>query len=497
MFLFLSLVRAGYIIQSQWESLECQTAPDIIGIINDSFTTALTDIADNLSPIPYCGLACIDIYSGCCFKITFNTSSPFSFERHPIDTVIPEQYPSTANNIEYCQLKSFDSGFTFGYAQVNYLDNNKCLDDFFVCNGGTFSIYSGVQCTGSRNDINIPDSRLYNITGYGNMSVSKVKISGGTVKTVWVTGNMFDGIPPHTDGYNSFEIVGILFSAISLLSYCCTFGYYVLKFKAVSSNSNFWIAVTQIVWLSRCITTIMNNYYGAGSTAGNNILGSVWCGSCICTHMSAMISCTIIIRLFNLEQDKTKCYFLYGLVTVISLVLGGPTYFYFIYFLEENNSWINDLYYYSVDQMYFAWELFMLLFDMIPPIVILIRMKAINLGKLKKDQSALFSKWRAFVFILVAIGAVNIASYVLMFVLQYYSLVLGGDVQFASVWLIALLNYCVHHCLILVIFESLKEMMKITVRKTPVQMPVKPLDSNKESTLKNTKDAKKSDLEPK
>ncbi|KAJ3315270.1 hypothetical protein HDV04_003663 [Boothiomyces sp. JEL0838] len=436
----------------------------MVSILNDTFSNNLTDLADQIAPIPFCGLTSLPLYSGCCIQMTYDLPVPYSFERHQTDLPGIADYPEASKGSKYCQLKSIDSGATYGYEEISFLKNNNCIEDYYVCSGDSFSIYSDVGCTGVQTSIPIPNNGIFNISSIGTVTINLIQPSNGTMHIYWTTPNIFEGIPQHLDGYLPIEAFGIFCAALSIAIFSLTFFFYSYKYYKVPNYTNIWLAFTQLIWISRSFMTVMNNYYQADTEMGQHILSGFWSLSCIGTYMSVMISSNMIIRLFNLEQNRKLSFALYFVVTLTSTILGGPTYLYVIIYFTENIQFMYDFYTYSVDEMYFGWELFMFIFDIIPPIIYLWKMKQIKLTKLKADQTERFFFWRKLTLVFLTAEIVNIMSYMGVFYLQYYSFALGGDLQYESVWMILLLNYCIHNSVILIMFECLKEMMKVTVK---------------------------------
>ncbi|KAJ3323698.1 hypothetical protein HDV06_001428 [Boothiomyces sp. JEL0866] len=458
--------------------------PVTIAVVNNTFTTNLTSLADQIAPIPLCGLTSLPLYSGCCIQMTFDVPVPYSFERHFLGFIGTDEYPESSKGSKYCQLKSTDSGQTFGYEQVSYLDNNQCVDDYYKCNGNIFSVYSEVGCNGNQESIYIPDGGTFNINIYGNVSISVIQPDNASMQIYWTTPNLFEGIPQHLEGYLPIEIFGIICAALSIGLFALTFMVYAFRFWQVPTYTNIWLALTQLIWIGRSFMTVMNNYYQADTPLGQHLLSGFWSLSCIGTYMSVMISSNMIIRLFNWEQNLKISFAIYGAITVMSTILGGPTYLYFVIYFTENIPFMYDFYTYSVDEMYFGWELFMFIFDIIPPVIYLFKMKEINTTKLKSNQTELFYSWRKLTVVFLLIEMLNISSYVGVFYLQYYSFALGGDLQYESVWMILLLNYCIHNIVILSMFECLKEMMKVTVKSSSKKEKIVQAGS---STVKDTR----------
>ncbi|KAJ3270050.1 hypothetical protein HDV01_000598 [Terramyces sp. JEL0728] len=464
--LLLQPVFAGYIIETLWNNLDCNTAPYAVAIINDTTTTTITEIADTSSPVPYCGMAYSDVYSGCCYQV-FNYIQPpyYSFERHYIQTIDFTEFAKSANGYEYCQLKSVDGGLMFGYEEYDYLDNNQCLDSYFKCNGNIFSIYSDLGCTGTVQEMHLNSNDIYQSPLYGNMTFGKIKATNGTIAIVWMTSDQLEAPPEHYTGFLSIEIFGLICGSISFLGFVVTCVYYVIKFLRAPNLINMWLWLTQLMWILRCITTVLYVYYLPPTELLNEIQASIWCFSCICTYMSSMVSSNIIIRLFN-WQHQWKAYALYCTISTASLLLAGPTYLYFLYYKTQDIEWLQYLYYYAVNNMYTAFETFMLVYDVLPPIIFLYRMSKINLKKLKDDQLTQFIKWKRILWFIMALEGTNMSTYVYMFWLQYYSLQLGGDAQFEMIWVIQLMNFWIHNGVLVLIFECLKEMMKLTLRQS-------------------------------
>ncbi|KAJ3270051.1 hypothetical protein HDV01_000599 [Terramyces sp. JEL0728] len=486
MLLLFDLVSAEYIMQSQWDTLDCSNAPVMIAILNDTFSTNWTVLADEIAPIPTCGLTSVALYSGCCIQMTYYVSVPYSFERHEIDTIGSDQYPKASNENEYCQLKSIDSGSSYGYEEILFLDSDSCINDFYQCEENIFSIYSNQGCFGTRSTVNILDGGVHAVSDFGNVTISKIKPTDGTMQTYWTTSNVYEGIPQHLDGYLPIEIFGIISCAVSLLVFTVTFGVYFNRLCRVQNYTNIWLTTSQLMWITRCFLTVMNNYYQADTEFGQRVLTGIWSFTCIGTYMSTMISATMIIRIFNLAQNHSISYILYGVITLISTVLGGPTYVYFVIYETLDVPFMYDFYEFYVDQMYFGWELFMFIFDIIPPIMYLIKMQELNFSKLKANQTAQFFKWRKFALFFLAMELSNIISYMVVFYYQYYSLELGGDLQYESVWMILMLNYCIHNSVIILMFECLKEMMKVTV-KSSIKKEEKKKTATDIATIKDTR----------
>ncbi|KAJ3315272.1 hypothetical protein HDV04_003665 [Boothiomyces sp. JEL0838] len=373
-------------------------------------------------------------------------------ERHVITRNISQEYPSTANGYEYCMLKDYNSE---DIIQASFLDNGGCINGFFQCSGDFLYIFDQDQCAGTP-----IISSVRNNTMYGNYTISKEVVQGST-NIKWITSVPYQPQLQHVYGYPPLEVFAIITSILAMIGFLFSIAYYSKRYYRAPSFDHFFLLATQLVWQTRCVLTLIDIYYVPFSTLDSAAVLGLWCLSDLCTLMSTLISVKILLRVLNLEGNFLKSALLYGLVLGVAIVFASPTFFYFIYFLGYNVQFIDSLYSFYVDQLYFGWELFMFLFDIIPPAVILFKMTYLNITK--PEQQNQIGKWKSRIYAMFAIEGINIITYVALFTLQYQTAFLGGDNQFESVWLIQLLNFFIHNMIILSLFESLKEMMKVAV----------------------------------
>ncbi|KAJ3315271.1 hypothetical protein HDV04_003664 [Boothiomyces sp. JEL0838] len=453
----------GYVIQNGWSTNDCTSAPVSITIFNDSISTNLTLGADASSPIPVCGIMSADIFTGCCFQLHSIYSQIYnSFERHYLAVVSQKEYPTLANGNTYCHLQSLDKNPDF--IEFNYLGNDQCIDDYFICTSDYLLIYQDPKCTGPSFNYS-SSSDLVSIHGYGSYSLQFIKVLNGSIPVVWMTTLPYSNVPIHLNGYSYLEILAIIFAAIGTMGFVVTFVYYVKKYSIQKQFMNLWLVLTQGVWISRCIFTVVFVYYNPPTELDSDWITSVWCFSCACTYMSAMISANLTLKIFKIEHHRVKSGILYAVITAIALVSAWPSFLYFLSYIFPNNDSVQSFYFATSDELYFGWEIFMFAFDLVPPIAILRKMRSINVGKFKQHQKEAFIIWKQRVILMLAVESVNISIYICLFSLQYFSLFLGSDVGIDSVWLIQLLNYFIHNAIILSLFESLKEMVSVFVTK--------------------------------
>ncbi|KAJ3270052.1 hypothetical protein HDV01_000600 [Terramyces sp. JEL0728] len=204
---------------------------------------------------------------------------------------------------------------------------------------------------------------------------------------------------------------------------------------------------------------------------GSQVILAVWSLTFLCSVMSTLVSANILLKVLNAESDRVKSFCLYASLLAIAIVLGGPTFFYFIYFLAGDSSFIQNLYSSYVDQLYFGWESFMFLFDIIPPAIILFKMAVLKSKNIRQKEQ--IDGWKRIIYAMFVAEGVNIITYVVLFTLQYHTTLLGGDNQFESVWVLQLLNFFIHNMIILSLFECFKEMMKVTI----IQVAINPKQS--------------------
>ncbi|KAJ3323700.1 hypothetical protein HDV06_001430 [Boothiomyces sp. JEL0866] len=472
----------GLVIQSLWDTKNCYNAPPLsITLLNKNVSSIYTYEADSYSPSPICGQLGINIYSGCCFQIYSPHLSPYqSFERHVITKDVYYEYSINANGYEYCVMKGLDSDQVL---QAHILDNSNCIDEKFRCSGDYLYIYDQVDCAGP-----YLSYYLHNNSKFGNYTISKEKITSGTSEIQWITSAPYQPQLQHAYGYPAFEIFAIITSVISMIGFVFSIVFCLRKYLCGPNAEHLFLLATQVVWQIRCILTLIDVYCIPFSTLDSSVVVGLWCLSDLCTLMSTLISANILLKVLNLECDRLRCIFVYGFVLIIALVLASPTIFYFIYFLAFNVDFVNSLYSLYVDQLYFGWELFMFLFDIIPPAIILYKMSFLKVKK--ADQLNQIQQWKSRIYAMFGVEGINIITYVTLFTLQYQTPLLGGDNQFESVWVVQLLNFFIHNMIILSLFESLKEMMKVAalrVAMNPKQSGLIPeTDINKETLIETS-----------
>ncbi|KAJ3323699.1 hypothetical protein HDV06_001429 [Boothiomyces sp. JEL0866] len=432
-------------------------------IFNDTTTTNLTASADADSPIPVCGILSANIYSGCCFQIHPVDSEIYnSLERHALDSISEATYPSLSNGNAYCHLSSISSESDF--IEFNYLANGHCIDGYFKCNLNSFLVYSQENCNGPYTNYSLLSNSIYQ-NEFGNYSIEVVKIMNAKVAIVWLTTLPYSNAPIHLNGYSAWEIFGIIFSGVGTVGFILTFVYYTTKYLKQPILMNLWLVFTQSIWIIRCLATITFVYYNPPSQLASDWVTSIWCFSCVCTYMSAIISANLLLKILKIEHLKFKSGFLYIGITVIALFCAWPSFFYFLSYVFPDNTDIQIFYFALSDELYFGWEVFMFAFDLVPPTTILYKMNSICVSKFKSVQQDAFLWWKRTVITMLAVESINICIYICLFSMQYFSVILGSDVGIDSVWLIQLLNYFIHNAIILSLFESLKEMVTVFVVK--------------------------------
>ncbi|KAJ3323701.1 hypothetical protein HDV06_001431 [Boothiomyces sp. JEL0866] len=458
----------------EWKYSVCSGPATSVRVFNSSYSDSDSIFTNNITIPGWCGNAPLEIDVGCCFN-SYDlgyTNGIQSFESHFVSDVSHSPFPEVSKGHFYCHI-------SYPVLDIYYLVSDICFDDYFQCTTDGLVVYFEPNCVGE-----IQKTIKYGLVGLsisqainGNASVDFVQVSSGGFDIKWIS------VVPATLAVlgtrSLIEKLALAAAPISFIGFILTSGYYFMQYYKSRKHSQLFFGVTQFVWLARILVTIYDFYFQA-TELELQVINSVWCMADICTFMSALISAKMIIRILNWNSDIKRIY-IYGILCTLHLFLAVPSYFYFLTYIPASEAIVGNFFEFYSNNLYYGWEIFVFLADLIPPILLLRRISTLSLQRMGKNKVEMFEKYKYYIVVLMTIDLTNLFSFVVEVLAQYYTLLAGGDIAFWCLWIIQLVNYLIHNLVILILYEIMTTMIKIkTNRESTAKIRKKEVSVNQQ-----------------
>ncbi|KAJ3322027.1 hypothetical protein HDV06_003628 [Boothiomyces sp. JEL0866] len=430
------------IVSSTFDTLICTNPPLQITIFNETHPTDLySSISDDFT-IGVCGSDPFEKNRGCCVSsldINQTVYPSFTFSYYngiDIDLFIPR----SANGNGYCLLTFLQDDLSW-YSSTYYL-LDTCVKGI-KCNGEGISIFQDEVCQQEFQlftEFNISDSI------FGNATIEYRHFDNALQEFQWITYTPSYYLIP--DNKSAIDIFALLCFIISIGGFACTTVYYVLKYKTTKSPSSIPLILTQIAWLLRAIMWLGYNY----TIFTNSYIFYVYSSILAvipATLLSVLISTHLLCQILNFRIHWYN-YLVYATVVLVNLALNSEYYTFQI--IGIYNPDLYNMMAANAYRMLSIWEIFMLIYDDLVPLLILLRI----IKTLAQKKKKLLSKDKAILTVIVSQFLVAIITMALSYI-QNNTEIVGSERNMVDMNGIYLILYFIHNINILLLFHFLKK----------------------------------------
>ncbi|KAJ2999783.1 hypothetical protein HDV02_001806 [Globomyces sp. JEL0801] len=209
------------------------------------------------------GTVKVPLSKSCCVSSLYPKSSKGYYSGSTIQNDfenIIDGLPTTANNQNYCVLKSLSKESLFGYKSVFYLSNDKCISpEGISCNSdGLLSLYKDQNCSGERTTIQLSANTTFTDNILGNFTGQIEKVQNAQTVYSWtIYIPLRELVPDFTYGIDILQVV--LFSASFLFLSAVCF-HYARLFYRKKTLYIFGLLLSQVLWLAFLVTRVVASF---------------------------------------------------------------------------------------------------------------------------------------------------------------------------------------------------------------------------------------------
>ncbi|KAI8897340.1 hypothetical protein BC833DRAFT_594249 [Globomyces pollinis-pini] len=469
LFISLSPIQAYSVLQVQYQNtLECNSSPTTMYLfdVDDLFTMEqpanekwpeFYTFTVEESPIGYCGSLSTTLVYDCCVS-TLDLSKSFGIASGSAVVVPENDFNYSVNHYaaggSYCILQQSGSNLVNGYRAVYILNDNNCYDQYQCYTDGTVRVFAESNCQGEYLNISLSREPLSLVIGMNqNITGRFLKGNKQKIQISWITYMpTYMAIPSRDKLWDKLQFVCI---------YTSIFGDFVILFYPIylyfKLRKCFLLLTTTncFVWL---LVNSISGYYALAVLPDNTTQYYVIEVMFLLQNIATLLTVTqTTLSTFKVMMPRPSASFKYLTwisILVLHFVLAGSYYFGYCWNPAGKHFIPYESYLTWLRFMPF-WYLFVFLYDILPPILIVCQLIPIYKLSFRVTFSIdLIFTWSIITQIIICI---------FFFTINYVSSnmdILGDDLSFASVKTLSCTLVTIHSQLHMFILSRLRIVLK-------------------------------------
>ncbi|KAJ3275092.1 hypothetical protein HDV01_001231 [Terramyces sp. JEL0728] len=302
-----------YTYQSVWETGECGGPPLAMYVFPQS--KGLLNFTSFESYTSDCGSSPVEMDVGCCavslnMELTQGYHS-MSFHNLTAQYTISNSAPVQANGASYCSLTSTQDSL-LGNSVIYYLYSNRCMDSHFKCLEN-LTFFSDSNCGGNSTDLQV--NNQYFFDGFGNFTVSYLKIASGTVQYTWTT--FIGGTYLLNDFKIPMEVICMFSYLFSLTAFLLLSIKYIFKYTKTGKVSNVIFSFITFIWGTSILIKMIDSYVAIKNPVSLKAMTILLAFTLIPSMINSIISTFILCKM-----AKLKKYHYWIVIAAITLIFG-------------------------------------------------------------------------------------------------------------------------------------------------------------------------------
>ncbi|KAJ3317706.1 hypothetical protein HDV06_001300 [Boothiomyces sp. JEL0866] len=465
---------------SGWmDSKFCTGPPDtmfVFSTINGSVSN-LYNFEDQDYYIPSCGLSTFDLQTGCCLSsidLAYTYGYKSFTRNYLVDSIIQHSAPISANTNHYCMINNLNSNSSlWGYDQVYFFAEGKCLEGNVTCEDGAFKIYNDSSCATILESFPI-SSKTINITSniIGQVEIALIKYGDGQIPMT------FTAYTPSWEMYLDFsETIDYWVLLVFLISSTMAFAtgsYYTYYSIKTRKKRYILFAITQNLWMIRELMDLLNYYCPTTIPQwAIDFIFLIGSWAALASLFSVMISILLIFDMYLAIKPIHKYLIIFG-VTLVHFGLEGFHYLghtlLFCYLVTHNPDY-NSLGY-EIDILgqlpNSIWIFLQFLIELVPPVIIISKVVANKNTKHLHFKGQSREHLDKQIKVILALFCAQFANMIIFGVLDITlntTNMFNSDRMYVLGLALTYQSLSINSCLVLAVYENLIAYLRLIVKK--------------------------------
>ncbi|KAJ3319835.1 hypothetical protein HDV06_005885 [Boothiomyces sp. JEL0866] len=450
----------------------CSSPPNVMYSFAGITTTLYNQTISEQYSLTSCGNNLFTMNGGCCFSnIDTNYLSGYAslVQRAPFPD--KSNFPLTANGASYCHIQQNSLGALYGYADIWFLADSTCINNFYLCNSnGEFHYFNQPGCAGQSNSIQLyTNSSMFTFADMGNIKGEFLFINDGAETYTWTA-----YIPSSllTFKYQvPMEILALICYLGAIIISAAVLIYFSKRYSKTKSSYMTVVVASQILWVLWILLDFMYLNIVFPQSNAPQVYAEFKAVLFNLASLTTVLNTANFIVGFRVLTGLHTEIVLYATVFIVHILLAGGNYFTYYYLTMVNGSvwqkWI---------QLAPLWTFLMFIFNTLPAFSIAVSFtqnadSKSQLNTLQATRKVLTTdkKFAG----LVSLQVFNIIFIGALYYIQQFTQIPGSDRNYLAMFGIFAFVYALHAGLNCLFIEHSRTVLKSNLKTTSLKKPRK------------------------